>query len=94
MSKVRYCEICKQPIDAERSESMAATRLCQVHAVEIQKYGGEFKMTASQERTSKEGSLKINYGSIATKAIRNQEGMDRLRDDYLDQQSKDRLAGQ
>jgi hypothetical protein len=45
-------------------------------------------MTASQERTSKEGSLKINYGSIATKAIRNQEGMDRLRDDYLDQQSK------
>jgi len=87
MSTVRYCEICKQPIDAERAESMPTTRLCQVHAAEIQKYGGEFKVTASQERTSKEGSLKINYGSVTTKATRNQEGIDRLRDDYLDQQA-------
>lgn len=57
-------------------------------AVEIQKYDDEFKMTASQERSSKEGSLKINYGTIATKAIHNQQGIVRLRDDYLDQQSK------
>lgn len=85
MNKLRFCEICKQPIDAERAESIPATRLCQVHAKEIEKYGGEFKVTASQERTSKEGSLKINYGSIATKSVRNQEAVDRLREDYLDQ---------
>jgi hypothetical protein len=87
MSKVRFCEICKQPIDPERAESLSATRLCQQHAVEIQKYGGEFKVTATQERTSKEGSLKINYGSVATTAVRNQEAISRLRDEYLDQHS-------
>jgi hypothetical protein len=87
MSKSRYCEICKQPIEQDRAENDAKTRLCRVHAIEIEKYGGEFKMTASQERTSKEGSLKINYGAVATNATRNQEAIDRLREDYLDRQN-------
>ncbi len=63
MSKVRYCEICKSQIEAERLEAAADTRLCIQHAKEIEKFGGEFKTQASQERTSKAGSMKINYGA-------------------------------
>lgn len=85
MSKVRFCEICKQPIEPERAEHLPATRLCRTHSEAIEKYGGEFKLTASQERTSKTGSLKINYGGVTTSSVRNQEAIDRLRDEYLEQ---------
>lgn len=87
MATVRWCEICKQPIGPERADNDAKTRLCQLHAEEIAKYGGEFITMASQERTSKEGSMKKNYGAVSTTSVRNQVALDRLRDDYLDQQS-------
>lgn len=86
MAKVRICEVCKQPIEAERAEGVPETRLCGKHSTEVEKYGGEFLMTATQERTSKTGSLKINYGGISTTRTRNQEGIRRLRDDYLAEQ--------
>ena len=79
---MRLCEICKQPIETERLESVTGTRLCTTHAEAIDAYGGEFIVSAQQERTSKAGSLKLNYGGIATSQKRNQEGMDRLKDDF------------
>jgi hypothetical protein len=79
---MRHCEICKQPIDAERAEAIRQTRLCTVHAREIQKYGGEFIMSSSQEKTSKEGSLKKNYGGISTRLRRNERAISQLKDDY------------
>ena len=88
MSTARYCEVCKRPIEPERAENDAETRLCRLHAEEIQKYGGEFRISASLERTSKAGSLKINYGGVETKSTRNQVAVDRLREDYLNQQSR------
>jgi hypothetical protein len=86
MARTRLCEICKQPIDPERAEGSPDTRLCRDHAVEIEKYGGEFLTTATQERTSKAGSLKLNYGGISTTRTRNDEAVRRLRDDYLNRE--------
>jgi hypothetical protein len=84
MAKIRMCEICKQPIDAERLEGSPETRLCTTHAAEIQQYGGEFLMQAVQERTSKAGSLKLNYGGITTTRTRNVEAMQKLKDAYAE----------
>jgi hypothetical protein len=86
MSKPRHCEVCKQPIDPERVDGYPETRLCTRHGEAIKQYGGEFIVTASQERTSKSGSLKINYGGIETQSVRNYEGIARLKDDYADSQ--------
>jgi hypothetical protein len=82
MSATRFCEICKQPIDEERAEALPATRLCSEHAKEILKYGGEFIVTGVQERTSKQGSLKLNYGGIATEQTRNHEALRKLHHDH------------
>jgi hypothetical protein len=79
---MRHCEICKQPIDAERAEAIRKTRLCMKHAEEIQQYGGEFIMSSTQEKTSKEGSLKKNYGGISTRLRRNERALSQLRDAY------------
>lgn len=79
----RFCEVCKSPIERERLELIPDTRLCTGHAHEIQKYGGEFIVSAEQERTSKAGSLKLNYGGVATSRRRNVEAVQKLRDDYL-----------
>jgi hypothetical protein len=76
------CEVCKQPIEPERAEGFPNTRLCGEHARKIQKYGGEFVVRAAQERTSKAGSLKLNYGGISTSQTRNQEAVRRLREDF------------
>ncbi len=81
-AKTRYCEICARPIEAERVGGLPETRLCAEHAQKIVKFGGEFIVTAEQERTSKPGSLKHNYGSISTRKKRNQPALDRLRDEY------------
>ena len=78
----RGCEICKQAIDPERLEAIPETRLCTRHAQEIEKYGGEFRLSARQERTSKPGSLKRNYGSVSTRKIRNNLAVQRLRESY------------
>jgi hypothetical protein len=80
--KPRHCEICRQEIDPERLEFLPDTRLCVTHARLIEKYGGEFVIRASQERTSKPGSLKRNYGGVTTTATRNTAALARLRQDY------------
>ena len=85
MARTRLCEICKKPIDAERAEGMRDTRLCGTHAEQIEQFGGEFVVTASQERTSKASSLKINYGGITTSKTRNHAALQRLRDWYENQ---------
>jgi hypothetical protein len=76
----RVCEICHEVIDEERCEGLPDTRLCTTHAKEIQQFGGEFRIVSQQERTSKQGSLKINYGGVATRKQRNHEALRKLRD--------------
>jgi hypothetical protein len=84
MSRLRMCEVCKQPIEPERADGFPDTRLCGLHAREIQAFGGEFITSASQEVTSKAGSLKRNYGGVATTRTRNHEAVRRLREKYLE----------
>ena len=81
MARTRLCEVCKQPIEAERAEFVPDTRLCSEHAAAAEAYGGEFKLEARQERTSKQGSLKLNYGGIETSKRRNSEAVERLKED-------------
>ncbi len=79
----RPCEICGQMIDAERAEALPETRLCSLHAREIARYGGEFRLTATQSRLNKPGSLKRNPGDIAiTGKTRNVKAIAKLRADY------------
>lgn len=80
----RGCTICKQPIEPDRFRDYPNTELCSQHGEEIRKYGGEFKGTASEEKTSKATSLKQGYGGgISVTFTRNQEAIDQLREDYL-----------
>ncbi len=83
---MRRCIVCKCEIEIERVEAIAATRLCAKHGREIEQYGGEFTLTAAQERTSKQGSLKLNYGGISTTLSRNNEALDRMLDEFERQQ--------
>ncbi len=87
---MRLCIVCKAQIDAERIEAIPETRLCTEHGRESQRYGGEFVVSACQERTSKPGSLKLNYGGISTSMARNDEAIERLRDEYEAHQFEDR----
>ncbi len=87
MSAIRACEICKQPIDPERAEALPDSRLCTEHARAIGKFGGEFIMSSVQERTNKPGSLKRNYGGIATSKMRNHEALRKLREEFEQQQA-------
>ncbi len=80
----RPCEICNQPIEPERAEAVPETRLCASHAREIEKFGGEFVVTATWERTSKAGSLKRNYGGVTPQKTRNQKAMDQLRAEWAE----------
>ena len=83
---MRLCMICKQEIDPERLEAIPETRLCTQHGHEIKKFGGEFKLSATQERTSKQGSLKLNYGGISTASVRNIAAIEKLRDEHESRQ--------
>jgi hypothetical protein len=82
MVALRFCEICKAGIDPERAAHVPDTRLCGRHAREIENLGGEFLTIATQERTSKQGSLKHNYVGVATMRKRNLEAIARLREQY------------
>ncbi len=82
----RPCEICKTPIDPERLEVLPETRLCTEHARKINKYVGEFKVSYSQENTSKQGSLKKNYGGVSPHRSRNSDAMEKLRNEYRAEQ--------
>ncbi|MBM4094976.1 MAG: hypothetical protein FJ276_37035 [Planctomycetes bacterium] len=59
--------------------------LCTEHARAVRKFGGEFIVSAEQERTSKPGSLKHNYGGVTTSKTRNVKAIERLRDESLRQ---------
>ena len=83
---MRVCAVCKAEIEADRCQAIPATRLCALHGREIEQFGGEFTVIASQERTSKQGSLKLDYGGIATSATRNEDAWAKLRDEYEKQQ--------
>lgn len=83
---MRVCEICKANIEADRVDAMPDTRLCAKHGREIAEYGGEFVVTAARDRTSKQGSLKLNYGGISTSKSRNMPAIERLRDEFERQQ--------
>lgn len=79
---MRLCIICKKPIEAEREEVISDTRLCLIHGREIEKFGGEFRMSAEQETTSKKSSMKKNYGAVSTTRVRNDAAIEDLRDAY------------
>jgi hypothetical protein len=83
---MRRCIVCKHEIESERAAAIPATRLCTKHGHEIENYGGEFTISVSQERTSKQGSLKLNYGGITTTSTRNEKALDRLLDEFEKQQ--------
>ena len=70
-------------ISNERLDAIPETRLCTQHANEIQKYGGEFVLSAEQEKTSKKSSMKVNYGGISTTSRRNNIALEQLKEDYL-----------
>jgi len=61
------CARCGAEIPAERLEAIPETMVCVQCSREI---GGEFQVIVTPERTSKEGSLKKNYGGYNTKKIR------------------------
>ena len=64
----RPCARCGEPIPAERVEAIPETIVCVKCAGEMG--GSEFHIVAVAERTSKEGSLKKNYGGYSTQKIR------------------------
>ena len=55
------CELCGKVIPEERLEVLPETRICVGCSQQV---GGEFVPVITQERTSKPGSLKLNYGGV------------------------------
>jgi len=55
------CIRCDEPIPAKRLEALPETRLCVCCSEDV---GGDFIITGVLERTNKEGSMKVNYGSV------------------------------
>ncbi len=72
-SLLRKCEICRAWIDPERLKVVTDTLLCDEHAREISKFGGEFITVSKEDRSSKAGSMKINIAGVTTKKMRNTE---------------------
>ena len=92
-SKTRPCEICMKPSETERLEALPETRLCLEHAHKIKKHGGEFVVTTRQERTSKAGSLKINYGGVSASMRRNHKAIERLKDEFEEDKWREKSKG-
>jgi hypothetical protein len=61
------CIRCDEPIPAKRLEAMPETRVCVDCSAAI---GGEFHCGVELERTSKPGSMKLNYGSAKLVRVR------------------------
>ena len=61
------CARCGEMIPAERIEAIPETMVCVACSKEM---GGEFTVIVTPEKTSKEGSLKKNYGGYSTSKIR------------------------
>ena len=81
---MQNCEICGKEIPAERLECLPDTRLCVEHAHAAQKYGGEFKLTGVQGNLAKVGSLKKNYGDVDVIKKRNNDVIEKLRQEYTE----------
>jgi hypothetical protein len=79
MTENRLCEVCTAVIDSERVEVLPETQLCTGCARKVEKFGGEFIAHLHQERTSKPGSIKINYGGVSLVKTRNYDGVRRLK---------------
>ena len=86
---VRLCAVCKKEIAAERLEVVPETWLCLEHARQIDKYGGEFKVTARQESLGKAGSLKKNYGGVNVSKRRNLAALEKLQAEYEQRDSSE-----
>jgi len=63
----RPCARCGVEIPAERVEALPETMVCVTCSREM---GGEFVVVVIPERTSKDGSLKKNYGGYTTRKVR------------------------
>jgi len=57
----RQCLRCGQPIPAARLEVMPETRICKPCSEAVD---GEFEVSFSVEKLSKDGSLKKNFGGV------------------------------
>lgn len=58
---VKNCIRCRNAIPPERVEALPETELCIKCSAEV---GGDFVYVFTQERTSKPGSMKLNYGGV------------------------------
>ena len=88
MSKrTRMCVICKRMIEPERAAAMEQTNLCTEHGEAINRFGGEFRIASQQESLQKPGSLKRNPGGVTTRMIRNLVALERLKEEYANQQA-------
>ena len=67
MTASQPCARCGGEIPAERLEIIPDTMVCVACSKEM---GGEFTVIATPEKTSKEGSLKKNYGGYSTRKVR------------------------
>jgi hypothetical protein len=63
----RPCARCGATIPAGRLEVIPETEVCVTCSAEI---GGEFRLMVVTERTSKPGSLKLNYGGVSVRKVR------------------------
>jgi hypothetical protein len=86
--KSRPCAVCFKPIEEHRIVDLPETRLCDEHARKIEKIGGEFIRTSSLERTSKENSIKRNYGGVVTSKRRNDDAIAQLREEFLQEREQ------
>lgn len=68
MAEPQLCARCGCEIPAERLEALPETMVCVKCAGEMG--GSEFLIVVTAERTSKEGSLKKNYGGYSTRKVR------------------------
>ena len=85
MSEERDRERCGEAIPARRLEALPNTRLC----IECsQAIGGDYVTYVIPEHTGKPGSLKRNYGGVATSKSRNQEALRRLREEFEQMQER------
>ena len=61
------CARCGGEIPPERIEAIPETMVCVACSKEM---GGEFTVIVTPEKTSKEGSLKKNYGGYSARKVR------------------------
>lgn len=64
---MKNCIRCGNEIPAERVEALPETRLCITCSEAV---GSDFIMLVHNERTSKPGSLKHNYGGVSVEFVR------------------------